>query len=271
MTYKDNVQHKTDWQDLLNQEFNKEHSTTIWDFRSLDKLEILLISDVHLGHRCCDEDMFMCNIDLVLKRKMHVADLGDLIENATRDSIGAGVYDQKAIAETQMQRAVELYNPIRDLIQVMYPGNHELRTYDKSGVNLTKLMAKELGTKYGGLGGFNTVKVGNQKYTMYLSHGGSGATTVGGKIAAMMRLGQTIDAEVLGQGHVHDTIYHSREMLQTDMKGEITKKKQHLIVNGAYLNWWGSYAQVKAYPIGNKGSAKITFYGEEHKIEVSFI
>jgi predicted phosphodiesterase len=208
---------------------------------------------------------------MIKDRQMPFADLGDLIENATRDSIGAGVYEQEEIAQKQVEEVVELYKPMRHLLRVMYPGNHEGRSFKSVALNPTRIIAKLLEVKYGGIGGFNVIRVGNQTYMVYASHGGTSAWTVGGKFNAIVRQGNSLDCDVVICGHGHDTVYHAREILVPDGRGEVRKRRQHLVMNGSYLNWENSYAQEKGYPVSNKGNAKITFSGERKQIEVSFV
>ena len=272
MTFQDNVKHKTDWQANLQQDnILKAKKVVIWDFRDRDELDTFWFSDVHLGHHACDEDHFKRNVDMVGENDMPVMDLGDLIENSTRDSVGSGVYDQVEIAEAQMARAVEMYQPIKGLIQGMHPGNHEMRTYNKSGVNLTRFMARELGVPYVGAGTMHLIRVGKQTYTGYSHHGGSGATTVGGKLNAMKRPAGFIDADFIINGHLHDCLHNSMDTFYLDLRSKTVKSRtKHLIQNGAYLNWWNTYGQVKAYEPGTKGNAQISFSGERKEIRVQF-
>ena len=270
MTINENIEHKLDWETLLKNE--KPKNSVIWDYRNKDKIETFWFSDAHLGSDVCDEDLFLRNIEMVANKKMPCADLGDLIENATRDSVGDGVYSQVEIADAQIEMAKSVYEPLRGLLQTMQPGNHELRTFRSSGLNITKQIAKYLGAKLGGAGLFHIIKVGNQVYTVYSAHGGSGATTTAGKFNALKRMGDIVPyADVAIQGHQHETLYQARELMNVDNRGKIIPHRQHLVNNGAYLNWWGSYGQVKAYSPTNKGNAKITFYGDKKLIEVSFI
>lgn len=271
-SFKENVQHKGDWQFNLQQDNeNRPPKLIIWDFRDRDFLDTFWFSDVHLGHHACDEDHFRRNVDFVGENEIPFADLGDLIENATRDSVGSGVYEQSEIAQEQMERAVEIYTPLKGQLVVMQPGNHELRTFKSGGVNLTRIMARMLDTKYGGAGVMHLVKVGNQNYVGYSHHGGSGATTVGGKFNAIKRPAGFIDADFIISGHLHDTIYHPMDSFYLDMRSKTVKKRtKHLIQNGAYLNWWNTYGQVKAYEPGSKGNALIRFSGEKKDVQVSF-
>lgn len=270
MTIQENIDGKLDWETLLNKE--KPKDSVIWNYKGKDKIETYWFSDVHLGSNVCDEALFLKNRDMVFNKGMPCADLGDLIENATRDSVGDGVYTQQEIADAQIEMAKHVYEPLKGLLQTMQPGNHELRTYRSSGVNITKQIAKHLGAKLGGAGLFHVIKVGNQTYTVYSTHGGSGATTTAGKFNALKRMGDIVPyTDVAIMGHIHETLYHGRDMPLVDGRGKRITHKQHLISNGAYLDWWGSYGQVKAYSPTNKGNAKITFYGDKHLIEVSFV
>lgn len=272
MTIKENVEHKTSWEELLNSPQMKGQKSVIWDYRHKDMLETFWISDVHLGHRQCNEDRFKRNLDFIQEREMPFADLGDLIENATRDSVGAGVYEQEAIADAQIERAEQYYKPFADkrLLKAMLIGNHELRSFIASGMNPTRLMAKHIGVPYGGFGCFHVIKVGKERYTVYSSHGGSAATTTGGKFNALKRIADNVQADIVIMGHVHEPIFHSRLRFNTNGQGKVTKEVQYLVSNGAYLDWWGSYGQVKAYSPNRQGNAKINLLGDRKQIEVSF-
>ena len=272
MTIKENVEHKIAWEELMNSPDFAGQKSIIWDYRDRKKLATFWMSDVHLGHRQCDEGLFNRNLEMIKRNKMPFADLGDLIENATRNSVGAGVYDQESIADAQIEAAISKYEPVSDLLKSMQIGNHELRSYIAGGINPTRMMAKRLGTKYGSPGMFHVIKVGKQTYHIYSTHGGSGATTTGGKFNSLKRMGDIFpDTDLVIQGHSHDTLYHSRELKSCDNRGAIKTHKQHMVMNGAYLDWWGSYGQIKGYAPCNKGNAKITFHGEKKQVEVSFI
>ena len=145
MSYHKNVQEKANWMKELHSS-GRKRKIIQWDFRNLSDLKTFWFSDVHYGHKQSDKDLFLSNVERVRKKKMPCADLGDLIENATRDSIGAGVYEQEDIAQEQLEEAVEIYKPLAEagLIMSMQPGNHELRTHNKSGINLTRVIAKML-------------------------------------------------------------------------------------------------------------------------------
>ena len=271
MSYQENVENKSNWQAEI--QSNREPPKVFtWDYRDQDTLPTFWFSDIHWGHKQCDKQLVQDNIKRVEDKQMACMDLGDLIENATKDSVGSGVYEQESIAQEQMEEAVELYRPIAHLLHGMHPGNHELRTMNKGGVNLTRIMAKMLDVPYAGLGAVHYIMVGNQRYIGYSHHGGSGATTIGGKVNSLLRMEKIVDANFYIQGHTHDTIYQARQFLELNKRSKcLEEKTRHFINNGAYLDYWGSYGQVKAYSPGTKGNAQITFNGTKPEIEVSFV
>ena len=274
MSHRSNTQHKIDWEELLKSSQTGKHKIIHWDYRDQDKLETFWFSDVHWGHRQCDKDLFLGNVQMCIDREMPCADLGDLIENATRDSVGSGVYEQEEIADQQVQDVLKIYRELaeRGLLKSMQPGNHELRTFKSSGVNLTKFIAHQLGVPCGNAGLVHHIRVGDQSYIGYTVHGGSAATTVGGKLTALLRLGNVMDADFYVQGHVHDTLFQAQQKFEYDKSGKNLKTKNRFFINnGAYLDYWNSYGQVKNYSPNHKGNAKITFSGDKRQVEVSFL
>ena len=53
-------------------------------------------------------------------------------------------------------------------------------------------------------------------------------------------------------------------------RGRAILRPRHYILTGAYLKYWGSYAQEKAYiPSGASGSPKVKLHSDVHRISVS--
>ena len=88
MTIRDNVEHKQSWEEYLQSNMNPTKVIT-WDYRHLDKLETFWMSDVHWGHKACNKELVFQNLERIDKRQMPFADLGDLIENSNKTSIGS--------------------------------------------------------------------------------------------------------------------------------------------------------------------------------------
>lgn len=64
-----------------------------------DYAEVIFIGDAHYGSPQFDKPRFLAMLDYCLKQKLYVFLMGDLIELATRHSVGAGIYEQEFIGQ----------------------------------------------------------------------------------------------------------------------------------------------------------------------------
>jgi UDP-2,3-diacylglucosamine pyrophosphatase LpxH len=236
-------------------------------------LTLMFLADLHHGSKYSDTDMFKENLDWCLERNnVYVIDGGDLMETATKDSVGAGVFEQDEIVQEQLESVEKMYRPLAQEGRLLglHRGNHEYRLFKHSGINPTKTLAKMLGVKYFGDGVFHYFKVGNQNYTLYTCHGTSAAKLPHTKIKACIDLASMVDAEIYIMGHTHQLSQHTRIFYQIDKRSKVVKESQkHFVLGGSYLTHWGSYAHMKGYEMMRKGSPKIKLHGKEHIIRVS--
>ena len=75
--------------------------------------ELLLFGDLHLGARNCDLNRAKANLDYCLKNHIYIMMMGDMLEAATRYSIGSGVYEQTNPQE-QIEEVLELLKPLAE-------------------------------------------------------------------------------------------------------------------------------------------------------------
>lgn len=239
----------------------------------LEKLVLVFITDIHLGSKYCDRDLLKENLEWVMENQgVFVIDGGDLLETATKDSVGAGVFEQDEIVEEQIEEATKLYKPLaaEGKLLGLHRGNHEYRVFKHSGTNLTKILAQSLGVKYFGDGVLHYFKVGGENYTLYSCHGSSGARLPHTKIKSAIDLANMVDVEVYLMGHLHQLSHHTRVFYNIDKrKKTVVEGQKHFILGGSYLNHWGSYGQMKGYEMMRKGSPKVKMHGDKHIIRVS--
>jgi len=239
----------------------------------VDKLELLLVGDLHLGSRFFDEDMVKQMIRHSLTKKAPIILMGDSIETATRDSVGAGVYEQSEIIDEQVAHFVHLFKPLakENLILGIHAGNHELRLFRSSGLDITKtILAKELKIPYFSCSKLHYLRVGKEKYRLYTTHGSSGARLPYTKIKGVLDLANIVEAEIYAMGHLHQLSHHIRNYYSIDVKNKkVIEEQKHFILTGSFLNYWGSYANIKNYEPSRKGYPKVKLSGLEHQIRVS--
>jgi len=86
---------------------------------------VMFIGDVHYGSPQCDVSRFVAMLKYCLTNKLYVLLMGDLLETATRHSVGAGVYEQTGSADSQFEQMVEWLKPLAEakLILGIHTGN----------------------------------------------------------------------------------------------------------------------------------------------------
>lgn len=108
---------------------------------------VYTLSDLHLGDPQA--------LNSVIKRRLLDAEQdphglvilnGDLLNTALRHSV-SDVYGELMSPMEQMQEMVELLRPLRDKIIGVTAGNHENRIYKSDGIDVTRLICRELGVE----------------------------------------------------------------------------------------------------------------------------
>jgi hypothetical protein len=111
-----------------------------------NSLVLCPIGDEHIGSKYFNEDALKKNIDWCLEEGAYVILMGDELETATKTSVGAGVFEQSEIVEGQLEKTVKLYKPLADEKRILgnLVGNHEMRVFNHSGANLSKILSQLL-------------------------------------------------------------------------------------------------------------------------------
>jgi len=236
-----------------------------------DYAEVLFIGDAHYGSPQFDQVRFLQQLEYCLKNRLYVLLMGDLLEMATRTSVGAGIYQQEHIGQSQFEQMAEWLKPLADkgLILGLLNGNHEDRVYQATGINVSKALARELEIPYLGDACWNIFSVNRQKYTVYSLHGRTGARFDGTALLALERISASFDADLVCMGHAHKTI-NSSIVSQSVVNGVVKEFKKHLLITGSYLKYDGGYAQVVGLPISKMGSPKCKFYSSKHDLSISW-
>jgi hypothetical protein len=172
--------------------------------------------------------------------------------------------------DDQKYRIVELLEPYKDRCLGLLTGNHEERTFKQSGHDPSRAMAKMLDVPYLRYGAFLRLLVNGVGYTVYATHGGSGAATSAGKLNAVKKLANWADADIYLMGHMHDLIVDSQIRKVLDLRNKVVRdKRTTFCVTGSFLNYEDSYSEMKCYSPGRIGSPRIRLSGESEDCHVS--
>lgn len=267
----DNIYKTTnDWTEVTSRE-NLGRKVNVHKYDT-DKQTIVLMGDEHIGSKFYNEYKHKKNLEWCYKYNIPIILMGDELETATKTSIGAGVFEQNEIVQKQLEHCIELYKPLADegLILGNHVGNHEARVYKHSGTNLSKILSMMLNIPYLGVGAAHILRVGKQSYTLYTTHGSSGARLPHTKIANVIKLQYMIDADIYAQGHLHQLSHHVQNYYHINKsKKTIEEFQKHYILTGSYLKHWGSYAHISNMEPARIGSPKLKLNGLEKEIRVS--
>lgn len=233
--------------------------------------EVVFIGDIHYGSPQFDEDRFTAMVNYCYEHNIYIFLMGDLIEMATRDSVGAGVYEQEDNGQSQFEKMVEWLKPLADknLILGLLNGNHEERVYKSTGINVSKMLARELNTRYLGDACWSLFKVGNQSYAIYSLHGRTGSRFDGTALLALERISNSFNADLVCMGHAHKLVT-STVLTQRLEYGLVKEHKKTLLITGSYLKYDGGYGQALGLPISKLGSPKVKFFANKKDILVSW-
>ena len=93
--------------------------------RELKTLEIHTFADLHLGDKHTDMDLIKSRIKEVKEKENAYCILnGDLLNNATKTSVSDS-YAEEIPPMEQIQKAIDLFNPIKDKILAITTGNQK--------------------------------------------------------------------------------------------------------------------------------------------------
>ena len=237
----------------------------VTDARDKALVEILPFSDVHLGHKHCNEEQFDRWLDYVLAdRRGYVFGLGDYIE-AVPGNYKIPTWDQKETPQRQVERMLDKLSRIKRRILFLLPGNHEDRITRLTSINLVGLMCRELGVPLleypGQVEVLCQTRGGCQEsYLFAVAHGNSAAMSNHKEFEDLAKIYPK--AELLCLGHDH-SLRHRQGIHMPD--GE--PKAFQCIRTGSFLGYPG-YAMKSLYMPQAVGSPRITLWCDKHQFKV---
>lgn len=240
----------------------------------LDRLEIYPISDIHLGSKECNIKEFDEQIDYILRTpNCYTVLLGDLIENATTNSVG-DTYSSTSPMD-QIRTIVDKLSPIKDKILCAVDGNHEGRSAKSDGLQIGRFICAELGVNYDPISQLMFVRFGNDVknrpvcYSIYCIHGSSSGKGIGAKATGLERIGNVVSVDCVICGHTHQNLAFSTMYFEVDKNHSTIREKQCMHVNaGSTLNYKGSYAERMSLKPSSRAKPIIILNGNNHKVEV---
>lgn len=214
----------------------------------LDYIDIVTLADLHFGDVNCDIERFKYWVDYIKNTENTFCILnGDLINNATKSSC-SDIYSDLVRPSDQLKQVSEILMPIKDKILAITGGNHEFRTYKQDGIDLTEILARELGIadRYSPTSIVLFLSFGKNRhqrkmcYSMFINHGCGGGRKIGGKLNRLEDVANIVDADIYIHSHTHLPAIFKQSFYRTIPQHSKIEEVEKLFVNtNAFLNYGG--------------------------------
>jgi predicted phosphodiesterase len=232
-----------------------------------DELCLAPIGDIHIGSPHFDAKLLERHLNWIREHRENtrIILMGDLLETATKDSVGAGWAEQKETLNQCLFKAKNIFWEFRDIIDGIIEGNHELRVYKSSGWLIMENFAELMGLKdkYLQYQGVIKYSLNGRAYNVAVWHGAGGGRKTGSSVNRLEAQTETVFADIYLMGHTHKQHVHTKELWVPDPHSMMMKPMTQWFVNtGHSLNYEGSYAEQYGLPPSTKGFPLIYLNGK---------
>ena len=245
------------------------------DLPFAEVIEIHPMADLHIGDSMCDFKAVMERIEYIRTTPNAYCILdGDLMDTAICSSIG-DTYAANLQPMEQLKMCVKIFEPIKDKIIAVLPGNHENRVYKSDGLDMTEVMCSQLGIpeKYSPTTALLFIRFGTQGgkhhnrpqlYTAYVTHGSGGGRREGGKVNRLADLASIVDADIYIHSHTHLPVIFREGFFRTYPSTSSLAQVDKLFVNTAASLNYGGYGDKAGFTPASKKFPVIYLHGLKH-------
>lgn len=245
------------------------------DLPYAEKIELHPMADLHLGDPGSDYKLIMQRIEHIKNTPNAYCILdGDLMDTAIASSIG-DTYGASLQPMEQLKECVKIFEPIKDKILAVLPGNHEGRIYKSDGLDITSLMCSQLGIadKYSNTTALLFIRFGKvnhashnrpQIYTVYVTHGSGGGRREGGKVNRLADLASIVDVDIYIHAHTHLPLVFRESFFRVHAPTSTVAQVDKLFVNCSAALSYGGYGDKQGYKPASTRSPVIYLDGLKH-------
>ncbi len=194
---------------------------------------VFMFSDVHIGSNAFRADLFDKHLRLAKKLNAYILLLGDLMEVALPSHIESSVWEQTLTPEEQMHEVINKLYPLRDRVIMSIAGNHDLRVWKKTSVDVSAIIAESLGCFYNRHGGYVMMDVGEQTYKFAIFHGHSSAQNPYHELEKRLVVYDDVDVIAMGNNHF---LGEKLVVKKRVINGQEERKLIHLVRTGSFIS-----------------------------------
>ena len=241
-------------------------------------IELVVLADIHIGDPLFNKKEFLKARDYIKNTENCFCILnGDLINNATKNSV-SDIYCEELKPMEQINTLLEYLEPIKDKILAATSGNHCLRTYKETGIDIMSIIMKQmgLGNRYTEEAYYLFVYFGEKEsgrkapmvYTIYGKHGSGGGSTSGSKLNKLIKMSETCYADLFIVSHMHQPIATSLDFRLPDYSNQsVNQKTMKFLMSNSFLNFGGYGERFNLRP-SNTEFTKAILNGNERNVKI---
>lgn len=256
---------------IIKVNLNEERGETV------EGVTIIPIADVHIGDKLANLKLLKEALERI-KREPNTYTIinGDLCNIALKGS-KSDVYSEELSPMEQVLKTTEMLEDIKDKILVIATGNHEDRIAKETNIDVTRLIARELGIedRYADAWWYLYLTFGKDKkkravtYGITGVHGYGGGRKTGGKINRLEDMQQTVIADLYIMSHTHKPIStKSCIYIPYYQSKTLTKEEMYFLMTNSFLESDGGYGEKMGFPPSNTSITEAQLSGIKKKIKV---
>lgn len=256
---------------IIKVNLNKEQEKTVGN------VTIIPIADVHIGDKLSNLKLLKEALERIKNEpNTYTIINGDLCNMALKNS-KSDVYSDNLSPMEQVLRTTELLEDIKDKILVIASGNHEDRTIKETNVDVTRLIAKQLGIedRYASAWWYLYLTFGRDirgraiTYGITGLHGYGGGRKSGSKINRLEEMSQTVIADLYIMSHTHKPIStKSCIYIPYYQSRALSKQEMHYLMTNSFLESEDGYAEKMGFPPSNTGLTEAQLSGIKRKVKL---
>lgn len=223
---------------------------------------VLLLSDIHIGAESFRKELFEKFISFAIEQKCYLLLLGDLMEVALPSHIEQSVWEQAFAPFDQMKVLLDYLEPLRERVIMTISGNHDLRIWKKTSIDIGEMIAERLGCFYNRHGGYVLMDVGEQTYRFAIFHGHSAAQNPYHELEKRLTVYDDVDVIAMGNNHF---LGEKLVVKKRIVDGKEVRKLIHLVRTGSFISE-ADYSRAALYSPTPDGAPIAALSADSHKV-----